>query len=573
MDRNTGSALREYAYGGDTADTSNPFTNGASSNIGVSQTEMYRISGTMFTPFQTTTLTDNSAGKSYSEQQDMWVHGSNVFDESALAIVGDLRFVSYTMKFKGASDDLGIPVCTTPTNSSYYATCSTDYQTATHKLKVRFLGEDWVISDMSNPTTSLTTETQLVNGGYIKLAKESVSGILNQGESLTVDNLKFQLDDLEAHGETTSAIISVLDANGNTLKKDKVTPATTKEFTFSCKTYRFHVYKVAPGYTFGAKWADVAIYSQELKLQDSYRLDPDYDNNRYWYVALGWKNRGASTTDTTPDHLRSVILWSKDISSLASSASFKLKEGDYVPVVQDPVKWKFSYKGLTLTSTDKDILTFNLEKSTMTISTSQGPVNGSTGLACNITAPYLRVYTSKTGSTFTVSTAVTGVSSGTQTNSDAANNEFYVGLSGIACDAPLGNFINGSVMMKISSNGRYALKNYSSPEINVSYATVGDGETTWDGGGLLVFSNYTDSNYTGVGGGAIANLLQLNLSAGSFATQPEWIIAVSEKAGTGVSNAANDVMMWPIDVSGFSSSFNVMFCKAAPAPIISRRTT
>lgn len=554
LDRNMGSALTTYSYGGDTAETANPFTDGTSSgNIGVSRTEMYRISGTMFSPFQTATVTDNSAGRSYSEQQDMWVYGSNVFDESALNIVGDLRFIAYTLKFKGASDDLGIPVCTTPTNSSLYATCDTDYQTETHKLKIKFLGEDWVISDMVAPTTSITTETTLVNGGSIKLAKESVSGILNQGEALSVDNLKFQLDDLEAHGDTTSAIISVLDANGNTLKKDKVTPATTKEFSVSGKTYRFHVYKVAPGYTFGAKWADVAIFSTELKLQDAYKLDPDYDDNQYWYVALGWKNKGATSAETAPDHLRTVVLWSQDISSLSSGGSFKLKEGDYVPLVQSPVTWKYSYKGLSIDSSNRDSFTVTMERSSdLTVSTSQGPLQDSSGSNCTLIAPYIRVHSSKSGSTFGITSAVSGVSAGSNTTSDAAHNEFYLALSGGGCGENM-TFPSGSAFMKISANSRYSFKWYASPEINITYSTIGDGETTWGGGGLVSLTNWTDVNITQ---SQIGASLQMNTST-STSVQPEWVLAVSEKAGTGVSNAANDIMMWPIDISGTSSSFNV----------------
>lgn len=87
----------------------------------------------------------------------------------------------------------------------------------------------------------------------------AVSGILNQGESLLVDNMKFQLDDLEAHNSVTAAILSVLDANGNILLKDKIDEGSSKEISISGKQYRVTVKKAAAGITFGAKWAEIEI--------------------------------------------------------------------------------------------------------------------------------------------------------------------------------------------------------------------------------------------------------------------------------------------------------------------------
>jgi len=148
--------------------------------------------------------------------------------------------------------------------------------------------------------------------------------------------MKFQLDDLEAHGDTTSAIISVLDANGNILKKDKVDPGSTKEFNVGGKTYRFHVYKVAPGYTFGAKWADVAIFAHELELVDGDELNSDEDDNEGWEVALGWKNMDATVAEDDPDTLRTIAIFAEDIEDVSSNGEETLEEGDYVEVVKNP---------------------------------------------------------------------------------------------------------------------------------------------------------------------------------------------------------------------------------------------
>jgi hypothetical protein len=564
-DRNLGQ--QNYTMGADTSDTANPYTNGVSSSLGPNEINLYRISGDMFSPFATATLSDTAAAKSYSEQQDLWIRGNNHYEDTPNDIVGTVNNLGYTLKFKGTSDDLGIPVCTTPTNSTHYELCSTDYLTSTHKMAVKFLGQDWIISEMSPPTTTETSETMLVNGGYVKLAKEAVGGILNQGESLTADDLKFQLDDLEAHGDITSAIISVLDANGNVLKKDTITPGATKEFIINGKDYRFHVYKVAPGYTFGAKWADVAIYSKELKLQDGVKLDPDYDSNKYWTVYLGWKNEGASPTDTAPDHLRTVILYAQgsDIQRLSSGGLNYLTKDDFLPIVQDPVEWKLSYTGLDLGSSDRDDLSFDMERtSSMQLTgTNNGPLDlNGTKETCTLTAPYVHVTSGRSGSVFTVQSAL-GASASTP--SDSTTNEFYVATSGASCVGTVTNIgmLNpGSVFMKgsTSSDSGWTYKNYTGGGMMVLFPAIGDGDQTWALGGVLEWANRTEAS---VGGGTdIAGLGVYNFT-GASGTVPDWVFAISEKAGTGTSNTFTDKLVFGLSLSATTSTFNFDDYKAS----------
>ncbi len=86
-----------------------------------------------------------------------------------------------------------------------------------------------------------------------------VAGILNQGESLNVGGYMVQLDDLEVNGSTIGAIVSVLDSCGNTLLKEVIAQGETKDMELDGQTMAVTVNQVAPGYTFGAKWADVSI--------------------------------------------------------------------------------------------------------------------------------------------------------------------------------------------------------------------------------------------------------------------------------------------------------------------------
>jgi len=453
----------------ETSDNANPFTdNKGTSALGDAPSEenLYKIDGGMFSPLASQTLADDDAAKTYAEDQYIWLSGeTDVYDEPD-GVQGQFDLVAYTIKFGGSGNDLGIPVCTQSTdNDNTYCKTNTagdiSYATETHKVSIWFLGEKWIISEMNAPTgATLTNDQDLEDGGSVKLAKESVSGIVNQGESLPVDDLKFHLDDLEAHGGVTNAIISVLDANDNILKKDKVGPGQTKEFNIEGKTYRFHVYKVAPGYTFGAKWADVAIYSKELELVSGDELDEDAGGNENWHVALGWKNEDGQVEDggtdgfeARPDTLRTIILFSEELDDLTVGGDDeKMDEGAYIPFVQDPVAWKLTYNGLDLTADDRESLSFDLvetgSKSFSEALESASETGGDTPERerCVLYAPYIEV-TSSVDNVFTVEGVYTdfddsggqyGEVVGSPTTADSG--EFWIAMTG---DASGNNYFGG----------------------------------------------------------------------------------------------------------------------------------
>ncbi len=119
------------------------------------------------------------------------------------------------------------------------------------KHTVNVLGENYV----------LTT----VGDGYITLSKEATYGQVNQGDSLRADDLRFQLDDLTEDGR---ASISVHDALGNVLGRAVIGTNETEVFNVAGRQYRVHVYETLVGYTFGAKWANMAILSEQTVVVD-----------------------------------------------------------------------------------------------------------------------------------------------------------------------------------------------------------------------------------------------------------------------------------------------------------------
>ncbi len=585
-----GDSDQAYEMGGsDTSEGANPFTDGLTGNIGPTEEFMYKVGGEQFSVFADKAVVDDDSGNSYVEMQALWIKGDNHFDSDPDDVVGRLNFLAYTLKFDGpGGDELGIPVCTEAEDQDF-ADCkdgtgetTIDDATETHRVKVWFLGEEWIISEMNAPTDSdVTTETEVRNGGSVKLAKEAVAGILNQGESLPVDGMKFQLDDLEAHGDTTSAIISVLDANGNILKKDKVAPGQTKEMTVNGKTYRFHVYKVAPGYTFGAKWADVAIFAKELELVDGQELNQDENNNEGYEVALGWKNMDAATgapvadggDPERPDTLRTVVIYSDTIEDISSSGDDILEEGDYVSIVQDPEVWKLSYKGLDLTTEDRKSLKFDLKTTDKEISSSKGPystgVADTTQDACIIFAPYVQVTSGDSSGVFEVERTdgpgtgqlsdkefFVALNSGVTPGVTAAGDPGGANLRAVVCDTDgdgtyVTSFRQGTIVMKISaSSNDYGLSQNTGAMTGkvVKYQKIGDGDNGFapPEGGAIAIEEISD--VSAAADNLIGDLLVTAGWTGGFASpdQPTFLFSIAEKAGTGSSNEYVDYFVFGV---------------------------
>jgi hypothetical protein len=570
-----------YELGGsDTSENANPFTDGGTGDIGVSQEFMYNIDGDAFSVFADRTITDDDAGNTYVEMQDMWLHGTNEFDDGPEEIIGKLDFLAYTLKFDGpGSDELGIPECTEAEDQDFSACkdedgdTDIDDATETHRVKVWFLGEEWIISEMDapqsgDPTTAapgdadaITSENVLDTGGSVKLAKEAVAGILNQGESLPVDGLKFQLDDLEAHGDTTSAIISILDANGNILKKEKVDPGDTQEFNIAGKVYRFHVYKVAPGYTFGAKWADVAIFAEELELVHGQELDQDEGMNEAYEVRLGWKNQDAATgvedegDPETVDTLRTIVIFTDDVEEASSSGEEELEEGDYVSIVQDPEVWKLSYTGLDLTSEDMHSLKFEIRSSDKTVDAVDledgGLDAGDLDDECTVFAPYIEVSSGDTGSVFEVD-------SSDPASTTLSDNEFFIALNqdagedGITCTDAAGSndLVAGSILMKVSPTQDYGVVDYlGTGGIEVSYDDIGDGDDEFappEGGAILVQD--ADAGDVFAGDSLLGDLIDTaSGGGGGVPDEANILIGIAEKAGAGSSNDFVDYWIFGVD--------------------------
>ncbi len=327
----------------------------------LTSTATKKIAGSDFNGLATTNPRDPYSGSTYTEEQRLWVQATTQFDDTLNVIVGKQPNAAYELEF--THDSYGIPVCTTKDTASAseglagdWTDCLSDNDlTERHRTVVKYLGEDWIISGLSAPSTALASSTNSVTGGTVKLAKESAYGIVHIGESLNTTGGAYsvKLADITvptggSGGGTAYASVEIYDSNGVKLKEDQVSPGTTYSWSAPDGTkLRIKVYKTNPGYTLAAKWAEMAVYAQEMELISGEKVD---DANADWQVTLYWKNRDYSTssTDSSADALRKIVL----LDESANNALIKLQKGQSFDIITSPVKFQLNFDGITLGSAD-----------------------------------------------------------------------------------------------------------------------------------------------------------------------------------------------------------------------------
>ncbi|MCX8175024.1 MAG: S-layer protein [Candidatus Micrarchaeota archaeon] len=336
---------------------------------------LYKIGSGEFSAFADYSVVDTqAAGTSYTEEQSFWV-GSTYSPQGVRydsiekdVTVNKYSALVYSLRFLG--NDFGIPVCTGDLNSSAsddWTSCGSESNSMTekHRVKIKFMGSEWIISEMRDPNVANPSLTAVVNGGQIKLAKESKYGIINVGQVLDAGTFKIRLADISvAVGAENKhpAIIDILDANEAVVGQIQVDPGTTYTFTQSGtgNSVKIHVYKTAPGFTLNAKWAEMAIYSDEITLKDGsrYNLVSTTDTDKDYKVSLLWKNRdfpggsNPSAASNKTDSLREIVIYRTDNFE-------KAKAGDSVGFLKSKPTFKVTYQGLDLT--DDDYVPLTLE--------------------------------------------------------------------------------------------------------------------------------------------------------------------------------------------------------------------
>jgi len=318
------------------------FTAGTFSNLGSdAAAAVYKISGDNFVPFSKVSV-QAGAGRtsSWDEYQFAWFSGYSEMGDNKDEVWGYIDTALYTLVF--APGDNGLPLCPGDPGKSYWYECDPSDTIQRYRMQIKFLGENWVISDIEPPVGSTTVtddiEVYKEDGTVIKLAKEAVYGIIDVGDCLTWETkgVKVCLDDISTLEDVKPAIVSFRDLEGNLITdsegkpvKDQIAPGNTKKiYVPGYGDIKVHVYQTAPGYGLLAKWAEFAIYADEIELESGKHFIDSDDTD--WKVLFGWTNKygntaGKNTYDYVT-HLREIVLYNDNEVELKDA-------GDAYPVI------------------------------------------------------------------------------------------------------------------------------------------------------------------------------------------------------------------------------------------------
>ncbi|HQT44699.1 MAG TPA: hypothetical protein PLO51_01870, partial [Candidatus Micrarchaeota archaeon] len=432
---------------------------------------VYKITGSSFSPFATYIVQDPKAAKTYTEEQALYVAGSGQYKQSASGPIARYTDLAYQVRF--TNDDYGLAYCAASSTTNDSA-CQNSDLTANHRVPIEFLGSEWRISQLSTPSTAVTTNnTQYpIAGGTVKLAKESAYKIVNIGETLDAGNFKVKLSDISvATGQSNShpAIVDILDANGAVLSQQQIEAGSTYTFTSGGQSARIHVYQTSPGFTLNAKWAEMAVYSDELTLTDGQQVD---DSNTGWKAKLLWKNRDTSVAPVSA--LREILLYTTDTGIINNDFA----KGDAVTVIASPAVFKLTFDGVDLADADYDTLTFTVDNSAnplLIANTSVGAEQCTNTVSSS--ASLLRVSTGVANG-FTVTAGAGG--------SYSSDTVYYDNTNGVA-------YVQGSS----NQNCYYVVNNTATAPaslITVQYKTMGSIGSTGSGGAFTIAAANISSN-------------------------------------------------------------------------------
>ncbi|MEM4335946.1 MAG: S-layer protein [Candidatus Anstonellales archaeon] len=346
------------------------FNAGSFSNVG-GGAAAYKISGDNFVPFSKVSVQAGAGRTSnWVEYQFAWFSGYSNMGDKNDEVAPSIDTGLYALVF--APGDNGLPLCPGDPGKSYWYECAVTDQIEAYRMQIKFLGENWVISDVEPPvsTTAVLSDKEVYReaGTIIKLAKEATYGIVDVGDCLTWEEkgVKVCLDDISTLETVKPAIVSFRDLqdkiitspDGNPIK-DQIAPGQTKKvYVPGYGDIKVHVYQTAPGYGLLAKWAEFAIYADEIELESGKKFIESDDTD--WKVLFGWSDKyGTTAPKNTYDyatHLREIVLYNEQELE-------DMTKGEAYPVIdlKDYQGYELVYNGLE--AVDRDTLKFKMDNS------------------------------------------------------------------------------------------------------------------------------------------------------------------------------------------------------------------
>ncbi len=269
------------------------------------------------------TISDTQASRTYTEDERYFVYAKSQYDTSTKTVKAKQAQLGYETQFTNP-----IPVCTETVPDD--TTCDDTYKTIKHRVKIKFLGADWIIYGMDNFVANGASMT--ASSSSITLGKEvQYKEFMQISDEATAPNgMKVVLKDISGmpYGASSvpAASFDIFDASGNKIDTATLQEVGTMEYNKNGIVIK--VWKAFVG-TGGSAYAQVSIFSDKLLLTHGTTVDT---NNQQWTVNLvaGGTGYGASVTRI----------------QLYRVAIDDLNANDFVTFIQKPQAMKLTYTGL-----------------------------------------------------------------------------------------------------------------------------------------------------------------------------------------------------------------------------------
>lgn len=347
---------------------------------------MRKIDSSLSAIVTESTVRDNRASRSYTQKEYLYAGGRVEFDSSQDVMAIKSPEFAYATEFSG--DVYGIPCSTGSVPDCTGATLNSD-KTENHHLNIKWLGSTWVITQMTPLATLGACVATGYNwgqrGGSIKLAKESIYvPALTVGSNMSVGPYTVVLSDITS-GVTAATLprsaFKVYDSNG--VLKDELAVDEGATETAANTGLKIHVYTAVPGLFANARWAEVAVYEEEMELRSGERLNV---NNNDWKVELIWTSANPAT-DANCDSLYAIELRGTNLNTLYTGSVIKM------PATND--KFQMKLEGIDLSDSDYDQLTFDIIKNQDIATNSYTNIDCTTGAAAATNINVLKVTSQK----------------------------------------------------------------------------------------------------------------------------------------------------------------------------------
>lgn len=269
-------------------------------------------------------IVNSLTGRIYLEVQEIY----------ALPEDGEFDEVFYSVLLDADGGD-GLPLCAGD-ESTPWDSCDDLDRLTTHKVFIMYKGEEYVISEIDSvsggvPYDVSDEEAYEVDGAEITLSKQESIGIIQVNETLPAQgDYAVRLDWISEEvgpGNSHAAVVSLLDS-GEGVCQEEIYPGETIDLCG--EGVLLHAYQTAPGLNPSSRWAELAIYSEEIELESGSSG-----------VTLLFTSKGGASEGDDPEYIREILstddisYWEdKGLSAVAEmveeTSVFTLHEGESV---------------------------------------------------------------------------------------------------------------------------------------------------------------------------------------------------------------------------------------------------